>query len=373
MRSCAVVTPLSFDASFKRAPLRNLLLPSSLARCWEEIGAERVWWIESWRTRRFVRAVFDVASRLPVAQQQGTQELLSLQARFSERITWPHGRTKFAASAKIALPAFAARLLSPEEESELERIRQSACPMGSESGAKRVISRLLKDTLFERAPIDACIPNFEYALGYALENFARAELVSIDGRNPFEVAAQILMPEVRYEPTVRTGAIRHMPTLCAFDSSSLSSSSLTCAIMAQDTMQKLRTSTRRHHSIVEALAANLSECGFRPQHNSFVDLAVVSQESQMLFEVKTSGPYNLHKQLRQAVGQLFEYRYLMASTASRRVKLAVVIGSYECPFDEQYAKGFLESVGVSLVIWRPSSHTFDGLHDVLCEYAEASS
>lgn len=74
-----------------------------------------------------------------------------------------------------------------------------------------------------------------------------------------------------------------------------------------------------HWRLVDGKASFLSARRFTPMDTRQIDLFTVSRGDSILYEMKStgSGAINLISQIRKAVAQLFEYRYLYADPAAR--------------------------------------------------------
>ena len=67
-----------------------------------------------------------------------------------------------------------------------------------------------------------------------------------------------------------------------------------------------------HKTLTSLVAKRISTAGAIPRRNRFIDLAARMADKDYLFEMKSSNEDNLHSQVRKAVSQLYEYRYLQA-------------------------------------------------------------
>lgn len=366
MRACVVVTPSPYYCgTSKRIPLRRLVLPESIAMNWQRINAKRVWWIEAFRRHKFVRALCHVTTPFEcVRDHRNAQFTVEVQPDASERVTWSHGSTRFLANAAIPLPASGVQEITADQEAALERVRVATASVSTFPGAKRRIQALLKQTVAERPPVLQQSLCFEDALRYVREHFARAELVAVSDLDPFCVAAHVLVDDPLPEMTSADEYV-YMPAWRPFGHENVVSPGDSSARTICPSGLSVEV-THRHHSIVRQLATTLRRYGAKPHYNKHLDLAVAASSVDILFEVKTATPANFREQLRLAVGQLLEYRYLLARKPHRRqIRVAVVIEGCAESRDELYAHGFLLSVGISLVIWREQSGAFDGLRELL--------
>jgi hypothetical protein len=104
----------------------------------------------------------------------------------------------------------------------------------------------------------------------------------------------------------------------------------------------------------------------RPTYNLHVDLRVECKKHDVLFEIKTADSHNFQEQVRRAVGQLLEYRHrYKGRNGGRSLRLAAVIEAGASAQQNEFARGFLRDVGITMVMWKPDTSQFDGLHEVL--------
>lgn len=77
-----------------------------------------------------------------------------------------------------------------------------------------------------------------------------------------------------------------------------------------------------HQMLTDLVAAKIRKAGAIPKRNRFVDLSALLRDDLYLFEMKSTTGGNVHSQIRRAVSQLYEYRYLQQVPTA---KLVVVI------------------------------------------------
>jgi hypothetical protein len=77
-----------------------------------------------------------------------------------------------------------------------------------------------------------------------------------------------------------------------------------------------------HRMLTNLVAKKIRGAGFLPKNNRYVDLSAVVEDDLYLFEMKSTTTVNVHSQIRRAISQLYEYRYLQQVPAA---KLVVVI------------------------------------------------
>lgn len=74
--------------------------------------------------------------------------------------------------------------------------------------------------------------------------------------------------------------------------------------------QKLERANLVHQKLVDAVSGRLFQLGQVPQQNGLIDLFVMGLSGSVLFEMKSIHQQNCVSQMRKAVAQLYEYRYL---------------------------------------------------------------
>lgn len=84
-----------------------------------------------------------------------------------------------------------------------------------------------------------------------------------------------------------------------------------------------------HRMLTNLVATKIQAAGAIPKRNKYIDLSTVWAESLYFFEMKSTSDTNAHDQVRRAVSQLYEYRYLQEAPSA---KLVVVI---ENPLPDQ--------------------------------------
>lgn len=84
-----------------------------------------------------------------------------------------------------------------------------------------------------------------------------------------------------------------------------------------------------HRMLTNLVADKIKATGSIPKRNKYIDLSTVWTDQLYFFEMKSTSDANAHDQVRRAVSQLYEYRYLQEAPLA---KLVVVI---ENPLPEQ--------------------------------------
>ncbi len=77
-----------------------------------------------------------------------------------------------------------------------------------------------------------------------------------------------------------------------------------------------------HQMLTDLVAAKLRKAGSIPKNNKYVDLSAVWGDDLYLFEMKSTTDQNIHSQIRRAISQLYEYRYLQQVPSA---KLVIVV------------------------------------------------
>jgi hypothetical protein len=121
-------------------------------------------------------------------------------------------------------------------------------------------------------------------------------------------------------------------------------------IVSQAARAKRERANRVHAEVVHLLSATLRERGLHPLENRLVDTYCESQLGLALFEVKSVTGSNERSQVRHAISQLYEYRFLFdIPTAS----LWVVLSG---PLESEWLVEYLlrdRSIGV---LWAHEGH-----------------
>jgi hypothetical protein len=77
-----------------------------------------------------------------------------------------------------------------------------------------------------------------------------------------------------------------------------------------------------HRMLTELVASKIRKAGSIPKNNKYIDLSAAIDNDLYLFEMKSTTDGNVHGQIRRAISQLYEYRYLQEVPAA---KLVIVI------------------------------------------------
>jgi hypothetical protein len=368
----------------ERHILSRIVIPVEVASRYDELPKGHIWWVE-----KTVRS-FYLRAKLYVNEATVERELKSglrravwhLDTIRSERITWPGTQrregnvTKSLAGVVLdTLGGLAFTPVTAELDMQLEEGRLSISDQSFRfEHATRMLRQLFAKTK-SYLPL-ATVPPLSWcqAIHYARAYFAREELISVSGRDPYEVAAAVLagyaeMPE-------KTTGVEHMDDLPAaeivefteLDEEHLGYIERRWKRDSEPSSKfdKLEIKTKRHQQILQLLARHVRAEGLRPTYNRHVDLRIEGKYADVLFEVKTADTLNFQDQVRRAVGQLLEYRYRYKRyNVGRDIKLATVIEAGASVEQYEFARSFLSDLGIAMVLWKPDTALFDGLVEVL--------
>ncbi len=104
-----------------------------------------------------------------------------------------------------------------------------------------------------------------------------------------------------------------------------------------------------HFAIEQALAAAITKAGYDPKANESIDLYFDTKAGSVLIEVKSCTENNFHAQIRKAVSQVFEYRFLYAGQLVEPIQLAIAIETAPGPVKRWLLK-YLEEMNIA-VAW----------------------
>jgi hypothetical protein len=80
--------------------------------------------------------------------------------------------------------------------------------------------------------------------------------------------------------------------------------------------------SQAHDMLTKLVASKIRAAGAIPKQNKLIDLATRAFDEDYMFEMKSTTLSNFHSQVRSAISQLYEYRYLYAAS---NAKLVVVV------------------------------------------------
>jgi hypothetical protein len=73
---------------------------------------------------------------------------------------------------------------------------------------------------------------------------------------------------------------------------------------------KIERANKEHRATVKKLRKTLEELGYTPQYNKLIDIFCRLKTGPAIFEIKSANRSNEKAQIRRAISQLYEYRYL---------------------------------------------------------------
>jgi hypothetical protein len=112
----------------------------------------------------------------------------------------------------------------------------------------------------------------------------------------------------------------------------------------------LERANHQHFLLEKAMVALCRENGLRTRTNRHIDVLAENDNESIIFEMKSSGPGATRAQIRRALSQLFEYRYLYRESLQAKQHLCVVI-ERKPRGTQEWLIPYLASVGVGL-IWK---------------------
>jgi hypothetical protein len=368
-----------------RHMLSRVVIPVEVASKHDRLPKGHIWWVEKAGNN------FQLRAKLYVTEATVERELRSglrravwhLDTIRSERITWPGTRKQ---GGKVGdslggvvldnLGGIAFTSVPLRLDKELEKRRLSICEsaLGFDQAA-RTLRQLFAKTRSHTPAINVLNISLEAALHFVHAYFAREELVTIYGQDPYHLAAAVLAGHSQIPNDIDLSSVEtdssSLPETAEFielDEEHLSyvekrwSSELAGTVASH----KLEVKTQRHQQILQLLARNVRSKGFRPTYNRYVDLRVEGSKHEVLFEVKTADQANFQEQVRTAIGQLLEYKYRFSKRSSgRKVKLAAVIEASASIERYEFARGLLSELGIAMILWMPNTSLFEGLAEVL--------
>jgi|SRR5579872_1717640 len=102
-----------------------------------------------------------------------------------------------------------------------------------------------------------------------------------------------------------------------------------------------------HRMLTNLVAAKIRDAGSIPKNNRFIDLSAAISEDLYLFEMKSTTDGNMHSQIRRAISQLYEYRYLQQVPAA---KLVIVIENPP-PLEKKWIVDYVVNDRKLLIAW----------------------
>lgn len=125
-----------------------------------------------------------------------------------------------------------------------------------------------------------------------------------------------------------------------------------------------------HQMLTNCVASKIRRAGAIPKQNRYIDLSATINNNQYLFEMKSTTASNTHSQVRKAISQLYEYRYIQNAPDA---KLVVVIEN-PVPKDKRWLIDYVVNDRQLLIAWdgdRTNFHCPDRLRGELCFLVQA--
>lgn len=119
--------------------------------------------------------------------------------------------------------------------------------------------------------------------------------------------------------------------------------------VALNLVARERASTA-HWELEELLANAVRSKGLTPLYNANIDMYFVTPRGMVLAEIKSCHRRNLHSQIRSAVSQLFEYRYLYRESLGEKVVPLLVLETRPSG-KKEWMNEYLDVLGL-VVAWR---------------------
>lgn len=113
-----------------------------------------------------------------------------------------------------------------------------------------------------------------------------------------------------------------------------------------ETAIKMEKATQGHQLLVNEMARLLGARGIESSENTFIDLHGRIADTSVIFEMKTVTPSNCNGQIRKAISQLYEYRYIHSMPDAA---LCIVLDHF--PYDEWMLAYLRDDRGIDLC-WR---------------------
>lgn len=117
------------------------------------------------------------------------------------------------------------------------------------------------------------------------------------------------------------------------------------AVMIDDAAKE--RAERAHQMLLDLVAGKIRRAGAIPRNNPIIDLAATVRDDDFLFEMKSTTARNVHSQVRRAVSQLYEYRYLQNKPSA---KLVVVIEN-PLPAEKEWLVDYVVKDRELLIVW----------------------
>lgn len=117
---------------------------------------------------------------------------------------------------------------------------------------------------------------------------------------------------------------------------------------------------KAHQMLMGMVAEKIRGAGAIPKNNPIVDLAATLKGDDFLFEMKSTTDANVHSQVRRAISQLYEYRYLQQIPSA---KLVVVIENPP-PDEKRWLVDYVVKDRELLIAWDGDGKTLHCPHEI---------
>lgn len=209
-----------------------------------------------------------------------------------------------------------------------------------------------------------------------------SELVRLDGLDPYETSVVAALADIatafsvkeilqhlytngnrpRLPPQYRDSTHTKVPGFTLLDS--LDPEVARAQLTSRPSQSKVESVFLEHEFIVARLAHRLASMNVLPYLSPLVDLAVIHDRSALFFEVKTVSHTNLLDQVRAAIGQLLEYRFVYRESFDN-INLALVASPFGSPSAVSFAKDFVKYCGIDWVLWHPCNSQLEFLEETV--------
>jgi hypothetical protein len=379
-----VVSPcLPSSVPRRRNPLLRLVLPSEQVPTELKFPSDRVWWAESRGAKLWLRGFLNVeiVTEESKLDDKSSRVIWHASSLDSERLTWSGVfAPRFAEVTDVVGKWFAdnrivVRTIPTDWSLEFCRRREVLAENAwSYELACRHYTRLLQ-SLGLAGQTAKFAGQMDKAWAFARMNFARSELVSLHGRDAYQVAAAAIagLTEMPMDWTFGDNTKQEVETEEAMTFEPLDPQGIlfiekTWKLKSSpvDSEVALERSSKRHQQILKSLAASLLARELSPTYNRLIDAYIALPTYDILFEVKSATRDNFLHQVRLAAAQLLEYRFrCKKQNGDKPIRLVAVIEDVDSNADVSFARQFLCDIGIHCVIWNSSSNSFRDLSTIL--------
>lgn len=122
-------------------------------------------------------------------------------------------------------------------------------------------------------------------------------------------------------------------------------------------LQKLERANNIHYKLVSSKAAYLQKLGYFPQENKHIDLYTSSGKNTVFYEMKSInvGNKNFLPQVRKAISQLYEYRYIFNEPKAK----ACIVTNAEISSKDKWVYDYLAKDRLIGYEWTDDFSTFN--------------